>query len=445
MALAAQKDDALLQAFVAEYRPMLKPARDALDAFSTSQKTDDLGPARRLFHRVAGIAALVGWPELGTICAMGEDVIVLAERGQAQASPGLLAILRRALMELERVIEAQHARFAAAPSQALTPPPTAPIVRKDEQPDAEPTTRKIAIRPSTESTDISGSRVMVVDDDPLSAKLIELSLKKAGVKIQSCRDPRAALTAIEAARPDLILLDLMMPGQDGFETCRQIRTQANVDQVPIIFITRVSDVNDKVVALELGGDDYITKPFEPNELLARVRTHILKHQAQKEQAFKDALTGAWNRRYYDQRIEQDLKRAQSLGRPLCLAMLDADRFKSVNDVHGHAAGDDVLQEMVARAHATIRASDVVARYGGDEIAVILPDTSLEAAEQVMTRLNQAIKDAPVALRSGGSLSITISVGVTEARADDSLESLKERADQALYQSKRNGRDRVSST
>lgn len=438
---AAPKDDSLMQAFVAEYGPAIAPSRAGIEAFATSGKVESLAEPRRLFHRIAGVAALLGWRELGTVGGMAEDMIALALDGRIPPRPELAAILKRALAEIERAVQTASAGKATPPATALAavaaPLLKAPIAQELSRPPSRAGTA------DGSSSELLDARVLVVDDDPLSARLVELSVKKAGVQVRHCRDPREALAAIDSQRPDLILLDIMMPGQDGFETFRQIRAQASVDQVPIVFITRVSDVNEKVAALELGGDDYITKPFEPHELLARVKSHILKHTAAKEQAFKDALTGAWNHRYYKQRIEADLKKSQISGQPLCLAMMDVDKFKQVNDVHGHAAGDDVLSELVQRAKNTLRKPDVVARYGGDEIALILPGTHLDDATRVMERLCDSIRSEPFPLRAGGSLNLTASIGVTMATTDDTVETFAQRADSALYESKRNGRNRVT--
>ena len=410
----------LLHDFVSEHGVETEAAREWLLAFEEDDDLEALAKLRSLFHKVAGVAPSIGLRAAGTVAAMGEELVAMVTSGKLLPGREVKAMIARAVLELAETV----AEVNEAPQASETP---MPALERPERSAAE-----LASAP----------KVLIVDDDPLSAKLMERCMQNAGIQTRHCRDPLQATAALEAESPDLILLDLMMPGQDGFETCRQLRAHASSDRIPIIFITRLTQVDDKVQALKQGADDYITKPFEPNELVARVKAHLQRHAAQREQAYRDTLTAAFNRRYFKQRIEQEVHRARTSGDALCVAMLDLDNFKDVNDVHGHSAGDMALQGVVERTLSTLRKPDIVARYGGDEIAIILIRTKLLDAERVMERLVSAVRNQTFALRSGQTLPITISAGVAQLLPREEPEQLIDRADAALYEAKRGGRDRL---
>lgn len=447
----------LLHALAESCVAQLPPATEALASWERSGDARALEPARALFHRIAGTGALLEQRELGALAATGEDLVRLLQEGETgRAADRLLLVVRRHLSVLESWIRTElHTGPAAAVTDfpfmsGPVPPPLSP---RDD--DAElPFFRAGAAGggppppPVEPFDDRDGApdhvprRILVVDDDPVCAAVLAQALEAVGMSVRHCPDPREALELFERTAPDVVLVDFNMPGQDGVATCRQLRAHADGDRAPILMVTRNAEVGDKVRALEAGADDYITKPFEPAELRARIQAHALRYELQREQAFTDVLTGAWNRRYLERRVAQALAHAGTT--PFCLALLDVDRFKQVNDVHGHAAGDDVLVALVARIRGLLRAEDLVARLGGDELAIMVTGAGLERGLEVLGRVVQAVRSHPVPIRGGGpALSVTVSAGITAARAADSAESLFARADQALYTSKRAGRDRVS--
>ena len=398
-------------------REQLHAERERLAIFLARGALEPLQGLRGVFHNIAGVAASVGLRTAGSVASAAEDVALLMLSGKLAVTADTQGIIQRAFRELELSV-AEALANPIAPGDAAS--------------------ARIA-EPAQGST--PASRILIIDDDPLSARIIERCIQDAGMVSEHCKDPLKALSFIERNIPDLILLDLLMPGQDGFETCRQIRSKVSSDRVPIIFITRLSQVDDKVRALRDGADDYITKPFEPNELVARVRAHVRRHALQREQANRDGLTDAYNHRYLKQRLQQEVLRAAEGGLPLSLAMVDIDRFKEVNDLHGHGAGDTVLQKLVERFSGQLRKEDIVTRYGGDEIAVLLLGSDLGVAERAVGRLVAVVNAEPFILRSGQELAVTISAGVAQLGLAETGEALVQRADQALYSAKRDGRDR----
>jgi len=251
---------------------------------------------------------------------------------------------------------------------------------------------------------------------------------------------------IEEELPDLIVMDVVMPEVDGFELCRRVRQHPAMQFTPIIFVTRKGDVEQRVRGLEVGGNDYISKPFEPRELVARVRSHLLRLANLREMAIRDGLTRCFNHKYLRMRLDQEVSRARRYTHPLAFAMLDADNFKTVNDTWGHATGDIVLVQLANVVAASLRTTDVVARYGGEEFALIMVHAGVKEAELVCDRIRERVA-AHQFIASGDKqeqrIPMTVSIGIAEfAQKTDSWKSLIQRADQALYAAKEAGRNQV---
>jgi diguanylate cyclase (GGDEF)-like protein len=247
-----------------------------------------------------------------------------------------------------------------------------------------------------------------------------------------------------ALSPDLVLLDVDMPEPNGFEVCRRLRLIESLGNTPIIFLTSASSTEEKIRGLELGAVDYITKPFDPAELRARVRAALrLKFMidllAKKAQI--DALTGLWNRRHFDNRLEGELSLSRRSGRPLAILMLDVDHFKSINDRFGHPMGDEVLRRIGLFLVEAVRQEDVVCRYGGEEFAIVIPNGS-EGSVDLAERLRTGIEKLHFTC-NGQPLTVTVSIGL--AASDQPDEALLEQADAALYRAKQSGRNRVAVT
>lgn len=298
-------------------------------------------------------------------------------------------------------------------------------------------------------TDIERQSVLIVDDSEDIHHLVSARLSSERVNMLHAYNAAGGLEMIRQHQPDLVLLDLDMPGTDGMTLCQSIKEQHELANIPVIFLTGTLDVETKVQAFELGAMDYVTKPFDAVELRARVRSALrLKryHDLLTTKAQIDALTGLWNRGYFDNQLAIELSVLERKGVPVSVAMVDVDHFKAVNDTHGHLFGDMALQAIAGQLSQVCRDSDVVCRYGGEEFTVILRDTAHRGAILVAERMREAI--AGLELKTGRRIvPITASIGIggsDEFRDETQLspEALMERADQALYQAKEKGRNRV---
>ena len=266
-------------------------------------------------------------------------------------------------------------------------------------------------------------------------------------------DPNAALFRAADGNYDLLIVSLALVEFDGLRLCSQIRALERIRNTPILAIADADENARLVRGLEIGVNDYLFRPIEKNEILARVRTQIRKKryterlrdsvQTSIELAITDALTGLHNRRYMETHMSGLVEQALSRGHPLAVLVLDIDHFKSINDAHGHDAGDEVLREFALRVRKSIRGIDLACRYGGEEFVVFMPETDLAAATAVAERLRRRIASEPFPIRERAQgIDVTISIGIAALGADDDAASVIKRADQALYRAKHNGRNRV---
>jgi two-component system, cell cycle response regulator len=298
--------------------------------------------------------------------------------------------------------------------------------------------------------------VLVADDDPLFRKMLETSLRKWKLDVITARDGLEAWKILEQdGAPKLVVLDWMMPGLDGIEICQRIRNRQAAPYSYVLLLTSRDEKRDLLRGLEVGADDYLTKPFDPSELQARLKTglrilelqdELLQKEAQlRFEASHDRLTGLWNRGAILDFLQRELARAQRSNQPLGVAMLDVDHFKEVNDTYGHLVGDAILEEVARRLAGAIRQYDWVGRYGGEEFLAIIN----AKAQDDMARLSERLRDAVSSLpypTTAGNLNVTISVGTALAIDPVNLDcdALTNAADQALYRAKGNGRNRVES-
>jgi diguanylate cyclase (GGDEF)-like protein len=290
--------------------------------------------------------------------------------------------------------------------------------------------------------------LLVVDDMPANIQLLATSLMDE-YEILVATSGADALELILNRQPDLILLDVIMPGMSGHEVCRKLKDDPQTRRIPIIFITGQNDESDEVEGLSLGAVDYITKPFSLPIVLARVRTHLeLKHYRDllESLSFLDGLTGIPNRRRFTEYIDFAWNQAQRQRVPVTVILMDVDHFKAFNDNYGHQAGDECLTR-VAKALASTerRAAGLVARYGGEEFVCVLPSLDIQGAASLAERLRASVvaQAIPHAFSSAAS-QVTISLGVASAvpAVGEAWTTLVELADKALYQAKQTGRNRA---
>ncbi len=293
--------------------------------------------------------------------------------------------------------------------------------------------------------------ILIIDDAKENIIVLSRLLKSQGnVMFAQCGEEglRLALQSI----PDLILLDISMPDMDGFEVLMHLKQDQATVGIPVIFITGIPDSDTEEKGLTLGAVDYITKPFPPAVVIARVRHQLslqrltLALKEANEQltllAMTDPLTGAYNRRYFIDMLKNELLRARRYNYPISVMMIDIDHFKNINDRFGHNIGDQVIIEVVNISSDFLRKSDVFSRFGGEEFIILLPETTLELATTIAERLCAKIANSPIDIPKK-NLVITVSAGVTQVEAhEDTLEKIIKRADTALYQAKQQGRNRV---
>jgi two-component system cell cycle response regulator len=308
-----------------------------------------------------------------------------------------------------------------------------------------------AIR-AMDSISAAGGSVLIIDSDQRHAERIKAYLEPEH-KVDILSQPADAVFQVAGASYELALISMSLDGFDPLRVCSQVRTVEQTRNLPIILMADEADKPRVVRALDLGINDFIYRPVERNELMARVRTQIRRHRYAMElresvnntmaMAVTDQLTGLYNRRYFERHLNVLLGKAQEQERDLALMILDIDHFKAVNDSYGHDIGDAVLREFSARLRRNIRGVDLACRFGGEEFVVLMPDTDFAQADSVAERVRQSIAEKMFDVGAPRPLSVTVSVGVSlnESLAD-TPESLIKGADVALYRAKREGRNRV---
>jgi two-component system cell cycle response regulator len=293
--------------------------------------------------------------------------------------------------------------------------------------------------------------VLLIDDSSVIRAVVRRRLEEQSYRVVEVADGGGALAAFRESRPDVVLLDIEMPLLDGFQILELIKAEPDQADTPVVFLTARDKTEDLVEALRLGAHDYLRKPFEPSELIARVRAAVRVKTLQDELRVRNAelelmsrtdpLTGLWNRRH----TEEQLRSAASLSRrhdtTFSVLMIDVDHFKQVNDTQGHTAGDAVLVEIAARIREAVRIEDVVARWGGEEFLVVLPSTDIDGAWTLGDRIRKDVAAEPVTFPSC-SISVTVSVGCASWRSGETEDRIVSRADDALYAAKEAGRDRT---
>lgn len=308
------------------------------------------------------------------------------------------------------------------------------------------------------------ARILIVDDVPVNIKLLG-ELLREHYEIYVANNGQKAIQLAAEIEPDLILMDVIMPDMDGFTTCRMLKSNKSTADIPLIFITARNESDDIVKGFEAGGQDYIAKPFNPQELYARVHSHIelkksreavAEYAAQLERnntelnlllkklevmAAIDPLTGIANRRTAINRINEETARYNRNKKEFCLLMVDIDNFKHINDSYGHEIGDCVIKHVVEIMQSHLRKQDMVSRWGGEEFLILLPETDSCTALIAAEKIRNLIEASALTVKDT-SVTVTVTIGGTEFDPDIDLDANINRADEALYAGKNKSKNCV---
>ena len=296
-------------------------------------------------------------------------------------------------------------------------------------------------------------KVLIVEDDAGIADLIKITLGQGDVETTWAMDGEQALRLAKDHAPDLILMDVLIPKMNGYEVVKQLKETEELKHIPVIFVTVKDETLSKVTGLQIGAHDYITKPFDLDELYARVYAALrikgendnlraVNHRL-AEMSITDPLTGLHNRRYLMERFDEEVERARRYQLPIACLMIDVDNFKAINDLHGHNTGDYILEQIALAMKNSNRVVDILVRYGGDEFFIILPQTDQGGAFTVAERVRANVQDSRL-IRAKPDQNVTLSIGVAAfpagqiGNAADMLKS----ADEALYRAKQKGKNQV---
>jgi len=306
------------------------------------------------------------------------------------------------------------------------------------------------------NTDKEKSSILIIDDNAQNLQILADILRSNNYKVAMVKDGLKGLNFISKIKPDIILMDIMMPGIDGFEVCSILKKDNNTKEIPVIFVSALTDTADKVRGFKAGGVDYITKPFQKEEVLARVNTHVkLKHsQEELKRAYHilekaceeldyvsktDSLTKLSNRLDIIEKMKYEKIKSQRSGKPFSLILCDIDNFKNFNDLYGHDCGDFVLISVANLMRCSVREQDTVARWGGEEFLLLLPETNLNGSRVVAEKIKAELADKCYEYNNL-KIQISMTFGISSFKTGDSIEECVKKADKALYKGKKSGKN-----
>jgi two-component system, cell cycle response regulator len=291
------------------------------------------------------------------------------------------------------------------------------------------------------------SKILVVEDTQKDFDSLKVALEKEKFTIVRSEDGKALLALMEKELPDLIILDLVLPETDGFELCSIIRSEERFLNIPILFFTSSMSMDNKLLGLQLGASDFLSKDCDPRELVIRIK-NLLYSKKRFDEVVKlsvvDSLTHVYNRRYFQHRLRDEFERGRRYDRDFCCLIIDVDKFKEVNDTLGHPIGDKVLKSIADILRTNIRAADILCRYGGDEFGLLLPETNFQGAYVTAERVRSKVEKTNLATAEQ-PVFISLSCGISSLVEGGAvgIDELVTQADVALYKAKKAGRNQIS--
>jgi diguanylate cyclase (GGDEF)-like protein len=415
-----------LAALSAEYGARLgEKVRELTAAVEQARegRTGALENACALAHKLHGTAGAYGFGQVSTAAGRLEEGLGLARQGSMDWN-ALQSALQEVASVASRVTPMQG---TGAPGGGST------VVVSGEGRGAE----------EGAAWQTEPSRILVLDDDPDAVRALSVALSSSQVEVVGISEPYRLMEALAEHRPDLLLLDVEMPGPSGFDLCRIVRSKPEWQALPILFITAHTGVEFRVAAFQAGADDYLAKPVMRQELRARVHSRLERARLARERSERDSLTGLLLRRPFLESLNARLAEVHRQRRPLALGFLDVDRFKKINDTHGHLAGDRVLTQMGRLLSRCFRKEDLRCRWGGEEFVVALLGESVEGARTVLGRMASELAKVEFQSDKGEPFQVTFSAGVAVAARDGmTLDALLRVADERMYRAKAAGGNRV---
>jgi len=295
--------------------------------------------------------------------------------------------------------------------------------------------------------------ILVVDDDEVIRIMMQQLLTNSNFSVEVANDGVQAITMVSESAPDLIILDVAMPQMDGFEVCRQLRADESSRDIPIIFLSAKSELEDRVHGFEMGADDFVPKPFSYDELLARIKVSLRKVERLERERKKadslekasriDELTGVYNRRYYDLTAREELQKSRRSKKPLSLIVFDIDRMARINEEYGFQQGTRTISHFASILKEFFSEDSFVARYDGAQFVAVVQACDIRKAESLADEVRKAAESRSVDAYPSGYFSITVSAGIAEWNLSEKPDSLLKRAEGALYRAKKTGKNKIA--
>lgn len=426
--LESDKDARILRQgrklFIREFEKQLKELEALLDAIRAMPAVDDLNRFYRIVHTLKGSAPIFHYERIGRLA---EDLVRMWEWTQAidQEQDASFTTTNPVQESIERSVKLLL-EMSMEYDIGITE------IQMDEQKDQIGGSMLRTLK----------SRLLLVDDDEVLRSYLTRRLQLDDCIVDEANNVESAMKLLRTHTYDLVTLDLMMHPQSGYELFEFLKEDPTLKWLPLIVLSGRNDLNDKVRCFHLGADDYVTKPFQYEELAARIYGLLKRTKNFEQLAFRDPLTGVFNRRYFDLQIGIELQRIERYPAPISLVFIDIDFFKKINDTFGHHVGDLVLQGLAHLLQVNLRSTDLLARFGGEEFVIALPNTSLEQAHSTMQNILNKVRSNPVAQYEGKTFSITFSAGIAQWQEGMTVADWVSKADEAMYQAKQQGRNRI---